>query len=201
MKNLLSLTLFLSFFVILSGGCASSPSVAQSERQPKVEPNANTPSNLHSTGNSNLTNTSDTQNAEEGEIINCTPQKLYRGETVEIIFAQQHGGKMAVYREPRESFFFLNSNEDGSSPILTEAEIEKSAKLELNTETTRKINYAKADSSGSYTKIDRVFNKTGWYRIIVGREPLDVEFESIPVTGMCRIYYVNKKRPKQKSKS
>ena len=141
---------------------------------------------------------SDVEDSEEGnEIKNCTPKKLYRGDTFEIIFAKKHGGKMLVYREPRENFYFLDTlspDEEGGFPKLTEAEIEKSLSLQLNTETTRKTNFRKTDSSDNYV-VDRVFNKTGWYRVVIGHQSLDVNFIDMPVTGSCRVYYINKKRP------
>ena len=142
--------------------------------------------------------TAHNEDSEEGnEIKNCTPKKLYRGDTFEIIFAKKHGGKMLVYREPRENFYFLDTlspDEEGGFPKLTEAEIEKSLSLQLNTETTRKTNFRKTDSSDNYV-VDRVFNKTGWYRVVIGHQSLDVNFIDMPVTGSCRVYYINKKRP------
>lgn len=131
------------------------------------------------------------------EIKSCTPEKLYRGDTLNILFAENHGGKMLIYREPRENFYFLDTGEDGTFPKLTEAEIKKLSSLELNTESTLQTNFRKTDSSGNYV-IDRVFNKTGWYQVNIGHQALDVDFIDMPVTGSCRVYYVNKKRSSRK---
>lgn len=194
MKNLFILVLCSVFLLMIA--CTSFKPAAQSERQIETDSTPNNPKEIKSANQSSQTNAVGEQNAETGEIISCAPERLYRGESVEIVFTKKHGGKMMIFREPRENFFFIDSTEQGSSPRLTEGEIENSERLTLNTETTRKTNYAKADASGNYTIVERVFNKTGWYRIVIGREALDVEFESMPVTGMCRIYYVNRKRPK-----
>lgn len=193
MKKLSFLISLLSFSIILFSGCDSTQSAAANNRaSSKPQPTVTPLVNVNSTNNLN-------NNYEEGnEITNCSPEKIYRGEILSISFRKPHGGKMLIYREPRENFYFINTNETGSSPILTEELLENSSNLELDTENTRKKNYRKTNSSGEYTIIDRVFNKTGWYWIIIGHEPLDVDFLDMPVTGSCRFYYVNKKRPQGK---
>lgn len=200
MKKFVGLIVLSVIFTAVSSSCKTSQALVNNHNSLLAQPtvsntNINAPVNQNT--NTNQSNTVD-DNAENGnEIKTCTPKKLYRGDTLSIVFAEKHGGKMLIYREPRENFYFLDSDADGSFPKLTEAEIEKLSSLELSTETTLQTNFRKTDSSGNYV-IDRVFNETGWYQINIGHQALDVDFVDMPVTGACRVYYVNKKRPQRK---
>lgn len=135
------------------------------------------------------------------EITDCSPKKIYRGETLTISFSTNHGGHLAIYPETKKSFYFIESeNLEGENPQITETELKKLSSLELNTETTRKTNFNKVDKKENFL-VERVFNKTGWYRIVVAHEGLDVDFIDMPVTGSCRIYYIDALKKKEKHKA
>lgn len=107
-------------------------------------------------------------------------------------FNKPHGGYLAILRKKGNVWFFLYSREKDKTPSWNIDELKSLSKIEFNTETAR--NYA------TYKKFDRVneriFKKTGWYRVMVSHE--DFGQDDPPWTGMCEIYYVNKKRPPEK---
>ncbi len=193
--KILDLIVFLTFF-ILSCSCDLSRSAGINNQysatvQPTVtnvsaEPTVNV--------KSNQINAIDDENSEEGnEIINCSPEKIYRSETLKISFKKSHGHNFAIYNEKTRDFYFLTANDRYYFPFISPDDFEKLTDIEFDTQKVRGAS-EELDSEG-YNKSKPYFTKTGWYRVIIGHQALDVDFEDMPVTGSCRIYFVNKKRP------
>jgi len=146
--------------------------------------------------NSNQINAIVDDSETENEITACSPEKIYRGETFKVSFKESHGKNFAIYNEKTREFYFLTANNRYYFPFIAPDEFEKLSFIELDTLKVRN-NSEKLDSEGYYIP-KPYFTKTGWYEVIIGHQALDVDFEDMPVTGSCRIYYVNEKRPKKK---
>ena len=194
----LNLTLFL-VFTTLFGGCDANYSAAMNNRnsaivQPTVNTNANT--KLKTDAESIESNTAVVDNEDGNEITECLPQKVYRGETFKISFKKPHGQNFAIYNEKTRDFYFLTENGRYYFPYVRYDEFKEYLSLDLDTSKVRNAS-EEIDSEG-YNKSKPYFTKTGWYRVIIGHQGLDVDFIDMPVTGSCRIYYVNKKRPPEK---
>lgn len=125
------------------------------------------------------------------EIRSCTPAKLFRDDTVKIEFSANHGRNFAIFNEKTREFYFLTEN--GFQPSMLPEEFRKieTLKLKLSEVFTRSD---KTNSDGEFIQ-KPFFTTSGKYRIIIGHQGLDVEFESMPISGMCIIDYVNKPRP------
>lgn len=190
---------FLLVISILFYGCDGNHSAAMNNRNsPIVQATVNTNANVKTTVNteSNKAN-SVAENEEEGnEITSCLPQNIYRGESFKVTFKKNHGQNFAIYNEKTREFYFLTANDRYYFPFLSPDEFEKLTSIEF--ETLKVRNDSKELDREGYNKSKPYFTKTGWYRVIIGHQALDVDFIDMPVTGSCRIYYVNKNRPKGK---
>ena len=191
----LNLTVFL-FFSLLFSGCDANHSAAMDDRnskiiQPAVKANANNQTNKNIKNGE--TNTAVTDDEDGNEITECSPQKIYRGETFIVSFRKSHGQNFAIYNEKTREFYFLTANAPFYFPQIPPDEFEKLTQLELDTLKVRNDSKELDDSGENKSKL--YFDRTGWYRIIIGHQALDVDFIDMPVTGSCRVYYVNKKRP------
>lgn len=196
--KMLNLLVFLVFLLFFNSCDVSNSAPVDNQLSAKVQPTVRANDNTKLTVDVNSNKVADENEDVGNEITECSPQKIYRGETLKISFRENHGGHFAIYPENREKFYFIESeNMDGENPQITETELKKLQQIELNTETTSKTDFNKTDSAENYV-IAKVFDKTGWYRVIIGHQGLDVDFIDMPVTGSCRVYYVNKKRPRGK---
>lgn len=197
----LNLTLFLVFSTLF-GGCDANHSAAMNNRNSAiVQQTVSTNANAKSKGNvvSDEANTAVVDSENGNEITDCLPQKVYRGETFRVSFKKPHGQNFAIYNEKTRDFYFLTANGQDYFPFISPDEFEKRAYINLDTLAVRNPS-EELDSDGD-NKSKPYFTKTGWYRVIIGHQALDVDFIDMPVTGSCRIYYVNKKRPKGKLKT
>lgn len=192
--RILTLTLLLVFSLSFSG-CDVNPSAAMNNRnaaitQPTINANADAKPAINVEAGE--ANTSLADDRDGNEITECVPQKVYRGETLKISFKKSHGKNLAIYNERTRDFYFLTENAPYYFPQMLPDEFEKHTFIELNTQKVRSA----SDKIGAdgYNKSKPYFDRTGWYRVIIGHQGLDVDFIDMPVTGSCRIYYVNKKR-------
>jgi hypothetical protein len=128
------------------------------------------------------------------EITACSPEKVYRGESFKVSFVKSHGKNFAIYHEKTREFYFLTANDKYYFPFISPDEFKKMTEVEFDT--TKVTNESDEVDGDGYYKPKPYFTKTGWYRVIIGQQALDVDFIDMPVTGSCRIYYINKKRPR-----
>ena len=197
MKKYLNCTVLFGVLIAFLGGCEVSNSATVSKQyEVTVQPTVDTSGNAKSEINDE-SNTIDDKNIDEGnEIKQCSPEKIYQGEIIEITFNTSHGKKFAIYNEKTRDFYFLTENAPYYFPQISPDEFEKLESIKLDTSKVR----SSSDEIGSdgYNKSKLYFDRTGWYRVIVGHQALDVDFADMTVTGSCRIYYVNEKRPREK---
>lgn len=194
----LSLTLFLVCSVLFGGCKANHSSAMNNPNAAVVQPTVNTNANVQPLLNvGNVEANIAVADEEDGnEITECSPQRVYRGETFKISFKKSHGKNFAIYNEKTRDFYFLTLPAKEYFPQMLPDEFEKLTFIEFDTQKVR----SSSDEIGSdgYNKSKPYFDRTGWYQIIIGHQGLDVDFIDMPVTGSCRIYYVNKKRPSGK---
>lgn len=146
----------------------------------------------------NGANTSKENEWDGNEIIKCSPKKVYKGESFKVLFKKGHGKNFAIYNKKTRHFYFLTETSPYFYPYLSTDKFKELLEIEFNTKEVRSSGEdLEVDENGEYIS-KPFFSKTGFYRIIVGHQALDVDFIDMPITGMCEIYYVNKKRPKSK---
>lgn len=194
----LNLILFLVFVVFLIN-CDLNHSAAMDNQnsipiQPKPTANANKKLNDNTGKGESNTNVEDKD--EGNEITDCSPQKIYKGEILKVSFKKDHGQNFAIYNEETKDFYFLTANRENYFPFISPSEFEKRSYINLDTKAVR--NPSEDLFSDGDNKSKQYFEKTGWYRVIIGHQGLDVDFIDMPVTGSCRVYYENKERSKEK---
>ncbi len=196
MKGKVNRILLVGCLSIMFVGCDLPQSTPINTEISAAQSNDNKSANTRVTANINIDQTNadyNNESKEGNEIKACSPQKIYQGETLMISFRKPHGQNFAIFNEKTRDFYFLTENDRYYFPYVRYDEFKEYLSLELDVSKVRN-NSEKLDSEGYYLS-KPYFTKTGWYRVIIGHQALDVDFEDMPVTGSCRIYYVNKKRP------
>lgn len=190
--------IFISIFPLLLNGCNFNHTAARNNYNSALaQPTASVIVNAQPTTNLEGDKSQDfADDEEENEITECSPQKVYLGESFKVSFKKKHGKNFAIYNEKSKDFYFLTENAPYYFPQMSPDEFEKLSFIEFDTQEVR----SSSDEIGKdgYNKAKPFFDQTGWYRIIVGHQALDVDFIDMPITGSCRIYYVNKKRLSEK---
>lgn len=124
------------------------------------------------------------------EITKCSPKTIYRGETLNISLKTPHGKYSAILRFDNKKWFFLYGGV-GNNPDWTDTSFSQISEISINTETSFNSTNVEVGE-----KPEKIFTKTGKYRVLVSDEDFG---QDDPIwTGMCEIYYINKKRPKNK---
>jgi hypothetical protein len=178
MKKSLNLILLSSFFIAFSSGCDRSYSVAADNRNAiAAQPTANVAVVVNTIAETSL---------DEDKIKSCSPEKIYRGETLTVTFNQPHGGYAAIRRMNDNRWFFLNDIEK-SEPVWTVEQLKSLPQIKIQ---TTAIN---ATNSTENAIAEKIFAKSGRYRIMIGDE--DFGQDDPPWTGMCEVEYVDGKRP------
>lgn len=181
MKYSKSLIILLPALIICSVACYDSQSAVQSPKVFLEDKSVTTSNTISETSIKNPISVGD-------EIENCTPEKLYRGDSISVKFNKSHGGYSAIRRIKDDKWFFLYNYTEDNILSYDIDEFKLVSQIEINTETAR--------SFATYRQFDRVneriFNKTGRYRVMVSHE--DFGQDDPPWTGMCEVYYVNEKR-------
>lgn len=144
--------------------------------------------------NKSLTNSvGDNQPAgADGEIKECSPQKLAGGDVLEIKLAVPNGGNLAIVRDKSKDGFFLLSDENESNESAQENlfwtidRLQKTAQIEINVADATAVDLTKLNSQG-VGKPELIFSREGWYRIEISNESL--EQDDAPLTGRCRVYF------------
>ena len=183
MKNLNRILTFGFLFTMLSA-CNFSQTVLPNNVNP-------TPSPVTKPVEETETVTDDIETG--NEITGCSPERIYQGETLTVTFRKSHGQNFAIYNEKTRYFYFLTENNRYYFPYIRYDEFKEMSSLDLEVSKVRSMS-EEIDSEG-YNKSKPYFTKTGWYRVIIGHQALDVDFIDMPVTGSCRVYYVNKQCP------
>ncbi len=197
MKKILSLLMLFGLLTALAQCGMNRPLILNNQSLAVVQPTVNINTTIRD--NSNQTNSviiNEKNLKESDEITNCSPQKIYKDETLIISLKKLHGLEFAIYNEKTKDFYFLTANGQWYFPYISPDEFKNYLTLKLNTSEVRNRTDEEVESVGGY-KTKPFFSKTGWYQVIIGHHALDVDFIDMPVTGSCRVYYVNKKRPKK----
>lgn len=185
-KSPVNLILALIGFIVLLTGCRSTQSAAIDNRiSARPIPTANVSTTAVPMANVNRSNNIDDQDA--GEIINCSPEKIYRGEVLTVSLKTPHGIYSAIRRVKDNKWFFLYGNKK-NEPAWNDNLFTKSSEITINTGTA--YNSTNVDVGETPEKI---FTETGAYRIMVSHE--DFGQDDPPWTGMCEVYYTNKTHP------
>lgn len=189
-KSPVNLILVLSVSIVLLGGCNSSQYASANNRiSATPEPTANVLPTAPPIANANHSGTID-RDEDVGEIKSCSPEKIYRGETLTASLKTPHGIYSAIRRVKDNKWFFLYGGKE-NEPAWNDNSFTKLPEITINTKTA--YNSTNVDVG---EKPEKIFTKTGKYRLMVSRE--DFGQDDPPWTGMCEIYYVNKKRPQGK---
>lgn len=196
MRNLIIPIFFYGFLILILSGCDFDRSAgANDQYSPTVEPTVSTNADSKPLVNVRIdkANAVDSEDPADGnEITECSPEKVFQGDILKISFEKNHGQNFAIFNEETRDFYFLTANNLSYFPYMPPGDFKQQLTLELDVSKVRSAS-GEVDSEG-YNKSKPYFTKTGWYRIIIGHQALDVDFEDMPVTGSCRIYFINKKR-------
>jgi hypothetical protein len=179
-KNLFGAVMAISIAFFSFEGCNSIQSTLISNKTLASSP-------FGSDVNGNLENI---QTEDVGEILNCSPDKIYLGETLKVSLKTPHGSYAAIRRIKGDRWFFLYGSKSNSPSWNDESFVNLS---EINIETQTAYNSTNVFDNG---KAEKIFNKTGKYRLMVSHE--DFGQDDPPWTGMCEVNYINKRRPKKK---
>ncbi|MBA2340647.1 MAG: hypothetical protein H0V88_09640 [Pyrinomonadaceae bacterium] len=115
--------------------------------------------------------------------FDCSPRKLWRGDTLLLTMSVPHGRDLAVV-SPDGKFFWLRSWEPENREVTAQwFAFENVRRLRLATNEVAGITN---DNKGL------IFTKTGWYRIRLS-DNLETD-DGTPVYE-CKVYYVHKFRP------
>lgn len=189
MSKSLNLILLSCFFLAFLNGCNRSQTAAQNNKNTVVvKPTAN-PNTKTATANENSlsaanANTADAvSQTDDGEIKSCSPEKLYRGEILTVNLTQPHGDYAAIRRMNDDKWFFLNDAER-SEPVWSRAEFKTLSAIKINTATA--VNTTNSETA------EKIFNKTGKYRVMVSDQ--DFGQDDPLVTGICEVEYFHQKR-------
>lgn len=130
-------------------------------------------------------------NAAAKDTLKCTPQRLFRGDTLTLNMSVPHGRQMAII-QPGGTFFFVVYAPQGkptaARSLMDMKEFRNRRQLTLATETAKATPY-------EYGRDDRnelIFTKTGWYEVRVS-ENLQTD-DGTPV-AKCRVHYTHRRRP------
>lgn len=197
--KILNLLALLTLSILFSSCNLNSSTVVNNQYPATVQPTINTNANRKTEVNTKISKTNeveDKNSQEVNEIKDCSPQKIFKGETLTISFKDPHGQNFAIYNEKTRDFYFLTANDRYYFPYVHPDKFRKYLSLEFDTAKVRSMS-EEIDSEG-YNKSKPYFTKTGWYRVIIAHQALDVDFIDMPITGSCRVYYVNEERPQEK---
>lgn len=188
------LSLIAPFALVLTFAASEGCSVGSSDLNankppvPSPTPSSSTAVQADPPANANVTTEG---KADDREIRSCQPEKLYKGDTLKIEFAAVHGRNLAIFNEKTRDFYFLTEN--AGEPSMLPDEFAKLRSVELEVSKVR--NFVQQNDVGDERRSTPFFTKTGWYRVIIGHQALDVDFESMPISGMCRVHYTDSSRP------
>jgi hypothetical protein len=188
MKNL-NFILMLSFFISTLNACNFSQTIP-------VNKEDKTPLSVNKSSNNSKSDTEDLEKI--NEITSCSPEKIYKGENLTISFEKNHGENFAIISEKTRDYYFLTLDDTSYFPIMPPDKFGELLTLELK---TSKVSILRGETrNGVFFKSKPFFTRTGWYLVLIGHQELDVDFEDaiLRSSGRCRVYYVNKKRPKKK---
>lgn len=188
MKNKLKIIPLTYFFIALSSGCDVSQSASVNNKAATNQPTVKASPAFEKTVNTNQTNRTGGDLEKGSEITGCSPNKLYRGESLTVSLRTPHGGYAAIKRLADNRWFFLYGVEK-SEPVWDIDLFAKIPEIKINTATA--IN---TTNSGDDKTPEKIFSQTGKYRIMVGSE--DFGQDDPLWTGMCEIEFVNEKRPR-----
>lgn len=185
MKKLPTLNLLIFLSLVFTSGCqfnqASQPNNKISAEKTEST-NINQP-NPQKTITNQAENNFSNNKISDNEILQCRPEKIFKGEILTVTFAENHGGYLAILRVKDKKWFFLYEVEN-SNPVWSTEELKKLSEIKINTGNS--INTTNSE------KGEKIFSRSGVYRIMVSNEDFG---QCDPIyQGFCEVYYENKNR-------
>lgn len=122
--------------------------------------------------------------------LKCSPERLFKGDTLTLDMATPHGGDLAVRAPDGTDFLvvFRPHNEGPNAQPLMEAEkFIKLGQLKLVTDQTK----ARPWEYGR-DKNELIFTRTGWYQVRLSENLLSDDGTPLYT---CRVHYTNKPKP------
>ena len=135
------------------------------------------------------------------QALRCSPQRLYRGDTLNIEMPAPHGGYLAVVN-PAGKYFFLTSDtpeasrserEAGAHPVINATDLININSLQLATTEAKAVDWAKHWRAGK-GRAEKIFNRIGWYKLLISH--MNFERDNPSYDAMCRVRYINRQRVK-----
>ncbi len=128
-------------------------------------------------------------NASRKVKLKCSPQKLFRGDTLTLEMATPHGGDLAVRTPDGTDFLVVYEPHDegpAARPLMDAEEFMRLRQLNLITDKTK----ARPWEYGR-EKNELIFTRTGWYAVRLSENLLSDD--GTPVY-QCRVYYSHRPR-------
>ena len=129
-------------------------------------------------------------NASRKVKLKCSPQKLFRGDTLTLEMTTPHGGDLAV-RAPDGTDFLVVYWPQDKSPntrsLMDPEEFKKLGQLNLITDKTK----ARPWEYGR-NKNELIFTKTGWYAVRLSENLLSDDGAPL---YQCKVYYNHGRKP------
>ncbi|RMG35454.1 MAG: hypothetical protein D6732_09285 [Methanobacteriota archaeon] len=125
----------------------------------------------------------------EEEEMNCSPDTVYKGDTISIEMSIPHGGYLGIITPNGDFFFVCWSQRDKNSPLqplIQSEEFVNVEKIELITDKTLATPWIYGAKSN-----ELIFTNTGEYRILMGE---NLETDSDVAYQECKIFYFDKPR-------
>lgn len=184
--RLICLIFFFSGCTCLFNGCNSIESADNRQTPGRLETAVNpspTPASVANADGIGAGNNDE----DVGEIKSCSPEKVFLGDLLTVSLKVPHGRYSAILRVKDKTWFFLYG--ENSEPAWNDRSFIFLSEITINTETAFNSTNVEVGKTP-----EKIFTKTGKYRVMVSRE--DFGQDDPPWTGMCEVYYENKKRPK-----
>lgn len=122
--------------------------------------------------------------------LKCSPQKLFKGETLSLDMTTPHGGDLAVRAPDGTDFLVVFEPHDegpNAQPLMEAEKFMKLGQLKLVTDQTK----ARPWEYGR-DKNELIFTRTGWYQVRLSENLLSDD--GTPLYS-CRVHYTNRPRP------
>ncbi len=120
--------------------------------------------------------------------LKCSPQKLFRGDTLTLDMATPHGGDLAVRSPDGTDFFIIYSTEvsPATRPLMDAERFMRLGQLKLVTDETKARPWVYGRE-----KDELIFTKTGWYQARLSENLMSDDGSPLYT---CRVYYVHRRR-------
>jgi hypothetical protein len=128
-------------------------------------------------------------NASRKVKLKCSPQTVFRGDTLTLEMATPHGGDLAVRSPDGTDFLVVYKPQEAqarSRSLMDPEEFMKLAQLNLITDKTKARPWVYGRN-----KDELIFTRTGWYAVRLSENLLSDD--GTPVY-QCKVYYSHRRR-------